>query len=125
MTHQFSYRRNTGCLYAVTVLNETVLKEGSNVHCAMVELSKAYDCMNIDGLIGRLRDTDMPGNVFDVISYMWKNTCVRTVSNGKIGSNCQVGNGAQQGDVMSGLLFNFYLNELIKEKCAIPPFAHV
>ena len=122
-SHQFGYRRDTGCLNAVTVLKETVLKynkEGSNVHCAMVDLSKAYDCVNIDKLVGRLRNTGMPGNVVDIISYMGKNTFVRTLFNGIRGSDWQVGNGTRQGGVMSGLLFNFYLNELMKEICALP-----
>ena len=40
-SHQFAYRRNTGCLTAVTVLKETVLNyaaQGSSVHCATVDL---------------------------------------------------------------------------------------
>ena len=88
-SHQFGYRRDTGCLNDVTVLKETVLKynkEGSNVHCAMVDLSKAYDCVNIDKLVGRLRNTGMPGNVVDIISYMGYNIVVRTVFIGIIGS---------------------------------------
>lgn len=56
-SHQFAYRRTTGCLTAVTVLKETVLyyvAQGSSVYCTMVDQSKVYDRNNIDRLIRNL-----------------------------------------------------------------------
>ena len=41
-SYQFSFRWSTGCLNAVTVLKETVLKynqDGCHIYCAMVDLS--------------------------------------------------------------------------------------
>ena len=49
----------------------------------MLDLSKAYDCMNIERLVGRPRDTGLSGNVVDIISYMGENTYVGTVFNGR------------------------------------------
>ena len=43
---QFTYRNATGCLDAITLLKETVAhynREHTDVYCAMVDLSKAYD----------------------------------------------------------------------------------
>ena len=76
--------------------------------------------MNIDRLVDRLRDTVLPSNVVDIIYYIGKNTLLRTVFNVVIGSDWQVGIGTRQSDAMSFFLFNFYLNEIIKEICSLP-----
>ena len=47
--HQFGFRKHTSCLNAITILKETVQNynsSGSKVHCAMVDLSNAFDKMN-------------------------------------------------------------------------------
>ena len=57
-SRQFAYRTNTGCLTAVTVPKETVVKyvaQGSSVYCATVDLSKAYDRFNIVRFIRELQ----------------------------------------------------------------------
>ena len=122
-SHQFGFRKNTGCLDAVTILKETVLNyngEGSRVHCALVDLSKAYDCINVEVLSNKLRSAGCPNSIVDVINFMGTNTTVSTVFNGFVGSDWQVGNGARQGGILSGLMFNFYINDAIKAISALP-----
>ena len=88
-SRQFSFRSNTGFLTVVIVMKEIVSnynKKGSSVPCAMIDSSKAYDCTNNDGLVGRLRGTGSPGNVVDIISYMGRRTFVRTIFYGARGS---------------------------------------
>ena len=57
---QFGFRPGTSCASTVLVLKETVhayTKEGSNVYCGMVDLSKAFDKVNHKTLINKLRNT--------------------------------------------------------------------
>ena len=71
---QFGFRTKTSCPSAVLVLKETVLKytrENSNVHCAMVDLSKAFDRINYSILMTKLRATSL--------QYMYYNTCVNVI----------------------------------------------
>ena len=46
---QFGFRKNTSCLMPVTMLKEIILKynnQNSNVHCAFLDLTKAFDNVN-------------------------------------------------------------------------------
>ena len=49
----FAYQNATGCLDAITLLKEPVAhynREHTDVYCAMVDLSKAYNRTNISSL---------------------------------------------------------------------------
>ena len=51
--NQFAYRSSTGCLNAITLLKETIShynQRHSDVFCAMIDLSQAYDQININTL---------------------------------------------------------------------------
>ena len=116
-SRQFGYRKNTGCLPAIALVKETIDKynsENSNVHCAVVDLSKAFDCVNKNILFEKLRCTSLNRSIVDVLNFMYCNTSVNTVFNG-VGSNpWQIGNGVRQGGILSPLLFSFYVNEAME-----------
>ena len=109
-SRQFGYRKNTGCLPAIALVKETIDKynyENSNVHCAVVDLSKAFDCVNSNILFEKLRCTSLNRSIIDVLNFMYRNTSVNTVFNG-VGSNpWQIGNGVRQGGyyLLSYLVF--------------------
>ena len=74
-SHQFACRRITGCSTAGTVLKEAVLDyaaQGSSVYRATVDLSKAYDRINIDRLIRELRCSVLPDKIVDIFEFMGK-----------------------------------------------------
>jgi len=78
---QFAYRNASGCLDAITLLKETVAhynREPTDVYCAMVDLSKAYHRINISSLCDKLKATYLPGQIFNLIEFMGKNTFVCT-----------------------------------------------
>ena len=115
--HQFGFRENTGCLSATFVLKETILKYnslGSDVHCSMIDLSKAFDKMNINILIMQLIRTKMPPLLINIIKFLCENVYVCVVVNNERGRDFKVGNGARQGGVLSPFLFNFYINEVMQ-----------
>ena len=45
---------------------------------------------------------------------------VNVLFNGCLGTDWPVGNGARQGGILSGLLFNFYINRMIREISTLP-----
>jgi hypothetical protein len=115
---QFGYRSNVGCVTATTVLKETILKynmANCNVHCCFVDYSKAFDKLNINVLVSKLIDTDLPPLIVCIMKQMYENTTIG-VRFGSCSSysNWKVGNGTRQGGIWSGLIFSFYINAIIE-----------
>lgn len=114
---QFGFRENTGCLSAVALLKETVLKynkEGSDVHCAMIDLSKAFDRLNHSILFEKLLSENLDKKVVGILQKMYANSYVYTSFNGVKSNSWRVGNGIRQGGVNSPILFSYYINEILE-----------
>ena len=115
---QFGFRKNTSCISAICILKETIASynaKNSNVHCAMVDLSKAFDKININILMEKLKKTEMSTDVVNVIEFMFRNTFVNTKFNNFQGNEWKTGNGTRQGGILSAHIFSFYLNNLISQ----------
>ena len=115
---QFGFRKNAGCSAALVLAKEIINKYtvgGSNVHCAMVDLSKAFDMINFSILIKKLHKTGLPKQIVNIIGYMLKNTYINTLVNNMKTDPWRAENGTRQGGILSPLLFSFYINEMIDE----------
>ena len=86
----------------VVVLEEIILSyfsKNSNVHSAMIDLSMAFDKINISKLIFKLKNSELPTIFVEFMSYMFLNTIVQTKVCGTSGEEWNIGNGARQGGV--------------------------
>ena len=114
---QFGFRENTGCLSAVALLKETIFKyhdENTNVHCATVDMSKAFDRLNHSLLFKKLSETSLNPMIIAALRSMYNNTNVNTSFNSCRSSAWKVGNGVRQGGILSPILFSFYINEVLE-----------
>ena len=115
---QFAYRKNISGISAVTILKETIMSynnSNDDVHCAMLDLSQAFDQINFEILRIKLINSGMPIILVDIIEFMMKNLYVCT-KYGKIRSDdWKKSNGTRQGGVISPLIFSYYINDLIKQ----------
>ena len=112
---QFGYQRGSSCLSACVLLKETILNYSSkmsNVHCAMVDLSKAFDKLNYSILIRKLVQCKLPPLLVFVIKYLCENAYVSVVHGNFKGDCWKIENGVRQGGVLSPHIFNFYINEV-------------
>ena len=76
------------------------------MHCAMVDLSKAYDRINTSLLCDKMRETNLPGKVIALIDFMGKNNFVCASYGGQLSDD--------------GILFKFYLNEVVSHTFKLP-----
>ena len=115
---QFGFRPETGCVSAVLVLKEVIGKYNarkSPVHSAVIDLTKAFDKMNYATLLNKLRNTSLPKQLLDIFEYMYSNTYVSVSFNKVTGDSWKVGNGTRQGSAISPFIFNYYINDMIRE----------
>ena len=121
--YQFGFRANTSCMSAVAVVKEVISKynkENSDVHAALIDMSKAFDRINIHILIKKLGETTLNPVIIDAIYAMYTNSYVNTSFNNVKSDSWKVGNGVRQGGILSPLLFGFYLNYVIEEISCMP-----
>ena len=84
--NQFAYRSSTGCPNAKAWLKETVShynQRHSDVFGAMIDLSQAYDRIVIISLCTKLKRTELPEHVSNIIEYMCRNTFANIVYGGQ------------------------------------------
>ena len=117
-SNQFGFRKNTSCLSAITVVKETIHyynNQGSNVHCAKIDLSKAFDKLNHDILFCKMMNSEMPRSYIETIMFMLRNTNVCVSFGNYKGKDWKVGNGVRQGGILSPYIFNFYVDSVLHE----------
>ena len=116
---QFGFRSETGCNMAISVFKETILNytsSNSNVHCAVLDMSSAFDRINFNILYSKLvSNSTLPAAIANILNFMNFNSDVYINFNGVNSDSFRVGNGARQGGCLSGFLFNFYIDDILRK----------
>ena len=112
--HGFRGRYSTSTAYFV--LSETVLNyinAGSRVYACFLDISKAFDSVCHGILIEKLIKSGIPSGYVNIIKYWYSNQYVNVRYGNGYSSEWKLCNGIRQGGVLSGILFNLYINDLI------------
>jgi hypothetical protein len=114
--NQFGFKRGSGCNKAIltlkTVVNHYISCNSTENICA-IEISKASDRMNNEGLFCKLMDQGVPLSLLAVLEYWFLNgsTCVRWIN--FFSEFFCVKCGVRQGGVLSPFLFAIYMDSVI------------
>ena len=116
--NQFGFKKGSGCTKALFTLKSVVdyyVSLNSTVNICSLDISKAYDKMNHNGLFIKLMKRCIPLELLMVFEYWFKNghTCVRW---GNVYSHFfMLHCGVRQGGVLSPHFFAVYINDIITD----------
>src|SRR3984885_14147392 len=115
---QFGFRKGMGTRDAIgslRVLTERSCEIGQEVYICFVDYEKAFDRVDWKKLMQALRRVGVDWRDRRLIGNLYMGQKVRIRIDGEYSEQGVVGRGVRQGCPLSPLLFNIYIEEIIKE----------
>jgi hypothetical protein len=95
--------------------------KGTQLHLAFIDLTKAYDWVNRDALWRILRVYRVPSKIVELLEDLHTGTLAAVRLGGDLGQEFSVGNRVRQGCTVAALLFNVFLDFVVKQALASMP----
>ena len=114
---QHGFRKDHSTSTACFTLKETVMyymNANSTVYACFVDVRKAFDSVSHDILFRKLSGLGIPTCLLNVMRYWYNNQFVQVRYNSSFSSEWKLGNGVRQGGVLSGHLFNIYIDSFLE-----------
>jgi exonuclease III len=116
--NQFGFKKGLSCshaIYSVKCVVDHYSRLGSTINLCLLDLKKAFDKMNHDGLYIKLMNRLVPNTLLCILEY-WFDVCVSCVRWGNtVSSFISLKCGVRQGGVLSPFLFAIFIDDIIKE----------
>ena len=106
--------RTVDHIFTLKSIIDTFKLKRKKVFAAFIDLKKAYDTVWRIGLFYKLLKQKTPNKIFSIIASMYSSTTFRIKFSNGITELFHSERGVKQGDVLSPLLFNFYIDDLVK-----------
>ena len=115
---QSGFRKGRSCadqIFVLRQLSEKLLEKKRRLFVAFMDLEKAYDKVERDGMWQVMRINGVGGRVLRGIKSFYDDgrACVRV--GGEVSESFEVKMGLRQGCVMSPWLFNMYMDGVVRE----------
>ena len=117
-------RGTTDMVFAIRQLQEKCRKQNKELHMVFVDLTKAFDTVNREGLWKILRKFGCPEKMILLIASFHNGMQARVQENGETSDSCPVMNGVKQGCVLAPAYSPSYLlqcflmpSETLTEEC--------
>ena len=104
--------RTADHIFVLQTIIEKYITKGQKIYGCFVDLKKAYDSVWRKGLIHKINQIGLGGKIGNIISEMYKETHTSLIYKDRILPKIHTSKGVKQGDNLSPLLFNIYINDL-------------
>ena len=119
MEAQSGFRKGRGVqdhIFTVKQITEKLLEHNKNTYIAFVDLEKAFDSVPRQRVWVSLKKRGVDQKLINVVLSLYKCTKNKVIYNNNVSEEFVTREGLRQGGVMSPLLFNIYMDEIMK-KC--------
>ena len=113
--------RTSDNLFAFLTMVDKQKSIGQPLYTCAIDFRKAYDSVDRDILLNKLTQAGLGKSFCDILRNKFQNLAYSIKSNGFVSVAFSTTIGLKQGDVLSPLLFNFYIYDLIShfnESCS-------
>src|SRR6185295_15905866 len=89
-------------------------QKGKELYMCFIDLRKAYDSVNRDLLWRVMREYGVSEKIVRIVNSLYENTRAQVRVNGSLSEFLSLKTGVKQGCVLSPLLFNIFLDWVVK-----------
>ena len=113
---QFGFKKQLGCrhvIYCVKQIVDHFSRSGSTVNICTIDISKAFDKINYYILFSKLLKRHVPKNIVHTLVDWYTNSYIYVKWSGVISTCYKISSGVRQGGVLSPVLFNLYVDDVL------------